>query len=254
VASARRTPTPFEEQNNWRYNAPPALVAQLAALPLPFSALAALPLAQSSITPAALHDEKILSREIGYLGEFPSLRLHLDVVFFDDRIKDLVGQYALPVSTIFGFFSPGYRYCLAYDNLNWANRHGTNVEIGWRRWQGARLNVAASRTIIESSDISVVDSTTSPRHTASTLFSQELPADTTFSVGYYRVGSMHWIGSSTMLPAYDRVDFRLGKRFRWGGNRMEVSWVTQNTFDPIPVIRPSTLDKRTSWLRLQYEY
>ncbi|MDP2809642.1 MAG: TonB-dependent receptor [Rhodocyclaceae bacterium] len=223
IAKARRTPTLYEDRINQRYDYPPGTL-----------------ISQSALTTAELSDEKILSRELAYLGEYPALRMNLDVRLFHDQIKDiLVTDSSSP---------PGFR------NSEYANLRGAGFDLRWRPWSGAHLTFTGSRTVIVSDKSDIVRS--APLHTASALFRQELPADTSVSLGYYRVGSMHWIGvsSTDVLPAFDRVDVRLAKRFRWGGHKAELSWVTQNTFDAVPVFRSTDLDRRTSWLRLQYEY
>ncbi len=257
VAAAQRTPTLFEDDVNTRFESPAALKALLAAYPNPLlrpflAPLAALPLAQSYLATSPVESERIESHELSYLGQFPAWRMNLEVTVFNDRLRDLLAAYRYPYPTILGgTTTEGFR------NRDWADTRGTNVELHWRPWEGARLIFAGSRTIIDSDNGDVAWSMTAPKHTASALFSQEFPAGTSLSLAYYRVGSMYWIGQSSkndVVPAFDRVDIRVAKRFKWGRHKAELSWVTQNVFNPIPVLTPTLLEKRTSWIRLQYEY
>lgn len=221
VSKARRTPTLFEDKTNQRFDLPWGL-----------------PPIQRALTTTELTDEKILSRELAYLGEYPIFKMNLDVRLFHDQLKDIL---AVDSST-----PPGYR------NSEYANLRGVGVDLRWRPWRGAHLTFAGSRSIIVSGNEDIVSS--APVHAVSVLLRQELPADTAFSLGYYRVGPMLWMGAGDNLPAFDRVDVVLTKRLRWGGHKAELSWVTQNTCDAVPVFRSTNLDRRTSWLRLQYEY
>lgn len=243
VSKARRTPTPFEDKVDWRYDPPAGLVPTLVLM-----GKGGLPLSQSGLNQAEPNDERILSREIAYLGEYPALKMNLDVRLFHDQIKDILVRYTYPYTTVLGTTTAGYR------NSEYANLRGAGIDLRWRPWRGAHLTFAGSRTIVVSDSTSIVHS--APLHTASALFRQELPAHTAVGLGYYRVGPMHWMGTGTdeYLPAFDRVDVVLTKRFRWGGHKAELSWVTQNTCDAVPVFRRTDLDRRTSWLRLQYEY
>lgn len=248
IAKARRTPTLFENQVYARYDPPAAVVPLL-------GPLASLPLALTRRTVEDLVDEKILSREIAYVGEIPQLRASVDIRAFHDQARDLLSQYQYANSgTILGGV---YNNSLGFRNGDHANVRGVGIDLRLRPWRGAAVTFAGSRTVIESNNGDTDWATSAPLHTVSLLFAQELPSEISMSLGYYRVGSMRWIGitrTDPLLPAVDRIDLRLAKRFRWGSHRAELSVVTQNTFDPMPVFQQNNLEKRTSWLRLDYEY
>lgn len=97
VASrANRMPNIFEQRANWSYrvvNLNPALNGSTEAT-----------FAQSAIAPGNLDAEKILSKEIGYTGNFPHHGLMLDVKVFDDKLSNLISD---PFSL--AYFSPANR-------------------------------------------------------------------------------------------------------------------------------------------------
>lgn len=79
---------------------------------------------QSARAPGSLGNEKILSREIGYLGNLPQYGILLDVKLFDDRLTDLISE-KLQVSD----FSP--------TNGNSARLRGAELQVNYEpndRW------------------------------------------------------------------------------------------------------------------------
>lgn len=245
MAKARRTPTLFEEHGDWRYDAPAGLLASLP------PALRSLPLAQSGRTVAALSDEHILSRELGYLGDFADWRLNVELRLFHDQVRDLIGQYRYPVQTILGLYDADYQEALGLRNESQASAHGAALDLRWQPWLGAQVNLSGSRTTVMTDSASLAKA--APKHTASLLFRQALPADTSVALGYYRVSRMAWRGGGD-IPPFDRLDLRLAKRFRWGGQTAEIAWVTQNILGTSPLFEPAYRDKRVSWLHIRYEY
>jgi iron complex outermembrane recepter protein len=259
LSNAHRTPTLFEENVNQRYEAPDSMKAFLAAVG--YSSLTSLPLAQSRLTSVDLKDERIRSREISYLGQFPAQRLNVDLSLFQHRMDGLIGWYRYPYATIMGQLPralgghPDYGYTYGYVNGDSARVLGQSASIDWRPLQGTRLYLAGSRTVIHADGPQAsLLSSSGPVHTASLLLSQELPANWQGSVGYYRVGPMAVLSGGDPLPATDRVDLRLAKRFPLGHSRAEVALVVQNATDSIPVFELKDLDRRTAWLNIRYEY
>ena len=249
-SKARRTPTLFEDRADMHFDSPPGLKALLG------PPLNALPFAQSYLQKNSVADEKISSKEISYMGEFPGLRMNLEVTAYYDHLRDMIAQYEYAYPSVVGILS-GAPLTTGFRNLDWANRRGINLNLRWQPRPGTRLDVVASRSIVESSNIDVNWSASAPRHTVGALWSEDLASDVSASLAYFHVDTMSWTdsGNAAMrLPDYDRFDVRLAKRFRWGGHRAELAWVTQNWLKPIPVSGAGYLDRRTSWLSLRYEY
>lgn len=258
ISRAQRNPVPFEESVNWNYAVPAPLAAAVAAIPPaliplippPWNTKLFLPIYKQVYVPSdGLASEKILSREIAYLGRFPSLRLNGEARWFDDRVRNLIYMHKVPFLTLEDNDSNQFR------NLDSATVRGTEGSLTWLPWPGGKLMVSAARTVIASSGIDADYSRTAPLHSGSALFSQELPWQVAASIAYYRCGSLTWLGGGDPIPAYNRVDVRLAKRLRWGAHKMELSWVTQNLNNaPYQDFVSALTNKRTSWLNIRYEY
>jgi iron complex outermembrane receptor protein len=218
-------------------------------LPAPWNTNVLRPvLVQAYFSSGGLTDEKILSREVAYLGTWPALRLSGEVRWFNDQTRDLIYVYQAAYPAVVPVTNN-------FRNMDWANVRGTEGSLRWTPWRGADLMIAAARTVIQSSDIDATYSTSAPLHTASMLFSQQLPWQTSVSLGYYRVGEMQWLGGGEPLPPYERFDVRLGKRFRWGQQTGELSWTSQDVLnDNYPDYQLTFRNKRISWLKFQYSF
>jgi iron complex outermembrane receptor protein len=82
LSRANRMPDIVEQRTNWSYRVtgltPPLLGATEAYF------------AQSALSPGNLEAERIVSKEIGYTGNFPQHGLMLDAKLFDDRLTRLI--------------------------------------------------------------------------------------------------------------------------------------------------------------------
>lgn len=84
VSRANRMPNIIEKRANWTYlttNLTPPLNGETQAY-----------FAQSARAPGDLQEEKIVSTEIGYLGNFPRYGLVVDAKLFDDRLSKLASE------------------------------------------------------------------------------------------------------------------------------------------------------------------
>ncbi len=260
ISQAQRNPTPYEEATDQSYAVPEQLRAAVLAIPRetvaripePYRTMLFLPIyKQPFLASGGLVSEKILSREIAYLGRFPSLRLNGELRWFNDHVRDLIYVYRISVPT----FSSINGNTGDFRNADTARLTGVEGSLHWSPWHGAQLLLAAARTRITSSNIDANYSRTSPTQTVSALFRQQLPWDLTASLGYYRVGAMQWLSDGDLLPATERCDLRLSRTFNWGPHRAEVSWMTQNlTGNAYPDFFNKLTAKRVSWLQLRYEY
>jgi iron complex outermembrane receptor protein len=256
ISQARRTPTLYEEFTNQSYPVPANLHALLVSLaprlPAPWSTTLLSPiLVQPYRASGGLVDERILSREIAYLGKLPALRLSGEVRWFWDHARDLIYLHRVPFPTA---LDPAAKTG-DIRNQDQADIRGVEGSLRWAPWSGATLTAAAARTVIESSNVDVNYSVTAPVHSVSALFRQELPGDMSASVAYYRVGPMTWLSGGDPLPAADRVDLRLGKRFNWGRQHLDVDLVVQNaTNEKSPEFDNLRYSERVTWLRFQYAF
>jgi iron complex outermembrane receptor protein len=260
VSKARRAPVLFEEHANSGIAVPDVLTPFLAPYIGVLTANERTILYQQYLSSGNLNDEQILSRELAYQGSWPALRLSGEIRMFSDQVKDLIYLHRIEFPTLLLFIRrlsdpTAISTTADFRNMDRATVRGVEGSFRWAPWQGANLMVAATRTVIDSSDIDAQYSRSAPTHTASALFSQQLPWQTSFNLAYYRVGSMQWLGGGEPLPAFERVDIGIGKRFRWGQRSAELSWITQNVFNSnYPDFEQELRNKRISWLRCQYSF
>ncbi|MBL8488767.1 MAG: TonB-dependent receptor [Rhodocyclaceae bacterium] len=227
---ARRTPTLFESHGNQSFDMPASIrdyLRFLLTLPLPPPTRAAIagyltrPLFTRYLASGNVGDERVLSREITYIGSLAGTGTHWELRWFSDQFKGMVAPYRVPYST------PFQSDTTDFANREWVREHGLELSLKARPWAGGHVQVAASRNIIESS--SADEAASGPVGTFSALVGQELPGAMTAGIGYRRTGSFTWLGTGgTALPAWDAWNFRLGRRFQWGGERVELAWVTQH--------------------------
>jgi iron complex outermembrane recepter protein len=260
VSRARRAPTPFEYSANASYAVPPALHSYLVShfpwlLP-PWNTI----LYQQYRSNGGLSDERILSREIAYLGNWPGLRMSVEVRAFRDQVKDLIYVHRIEYPSLdlaIRRLTDPFAESTTFDfrNMDRATLRGVEGSFRWVPWTGADLMVSAARTVIESSNIDAQYNLSAPNSTASLLFSQRLPRETSVSFAYYRVGAMQWLGGGEPMPTTHRLDIRVAKTLHWGGHNAEVAWVTQNVLNSDdPEFQTVQRNKRQSWLRVHYSY
>jgi iron complex outermembrane receptor protein len=260
ISQAQRNPTPYEEATDQGYAVPEQLRAAVLAIPRdtvaripePYRTMLFLPIyKQPFLASGGLVSERILSREIAYLGRFPSLRLDAELRWFSDHVRDLIYVYRISVPT----FSSIGGNTGDFRNADTARVTGVEGSLQWTAWHGAHLLVAAARTRIASSNIDANYSLTAPTQTVSALLRQQLPWNLSASLGYYRVGAMQWLSDGNLLPTTERCDLRLSRSFNWEAHRAEVSWVTQNlTGNAYPDFFSKLTARRVSWLQLRYDY
>lgn len=260
VARARRTPTPYEQEFNWRYELPTGLRDLLSGMPAPYSSYVGLPLAVSVKSEKDLDDERIRSGELSYLWHPAGNRLGAELHVFEHRLEKMLAQYQYPYTAILGIIDPHqpskYSVALGFDNRNSARIRGGSGLIRWRPWPGGLVYLVGSQSVIHANgpDAEVIE-VSAPKHTWSLLLSQELPEGWRCSTAYYRVGSMRTLSGGDELSPTERVDVTLAKRFRLANSlAMELSVTVQNANGGIPVFEEEDIDRRTSWLGIRIDY
>jgi len=215
VSVAYRTPS-LAETN------PPAL--QPGALYLP-SAIA---------TSAGLQPERLVSHEIGYLGEMRDWRTLLDIRLFKNHVGN--GIYLDNKQTFVNGMSSDYRgfeatvkHSFSQDsNLAVNFAHETCSSNSPSLWAaGVRYFRPASPWISDKLSSSI------PKNSASLLYSQRLAQGLSFSAAYYYQGSLQPFdrGAIDYQPIQRRTDIRVAKTFRRDdGLTGELAVVVQNLF------------------------
>jgi iron complex outermembrane recepter protein len=201
VSQGTRTPDLFEETAKWSYT--------VANLNPPLNGTTTTPFYQSAFSKGGLNEERILSKEIGYLLNMPSAGVVLDVKFFDDRLSDLISE-KLQVSN----FMP--------TNGNSVRLRGAEAQVNLElspSWSGhltyAYLDNFDATTLYERAQYS--------RNSGSLSVTHKLDAGWWYSLAYYGAS-----GNGLGQSAYGRTDLTVGKSFNVGGSRLTASLVVSH--------------------------
>ncbi|HET9463761.1 MAG TPA: TonB-dependent receptor [Thiobacillus sp.] len=197
LSEAYRSPTFFEQEGN-----------------LTYYTTTGDPVAQLFAPSDPLRPERILSREIGYIGLYPAMRLQLDAKLFHDTIHDFINSKG----------SPG-----RFNNRDDFTVRGGDLQLNWQPFQALRLSAQYARAFIKadpSIDRDLVQS--APRNTFSLLARYDLGLGWAASAGVYRSGRMKWLSEGDLTQAFTRWDARLARRWIWQGNEVEAAVVGQN--------------------------
>jgi iron complex outermembrane receptor protein len=194
----------------------------------------ALFVASNNVTSPGLVPEKLVSHEIGYLGEFPDLSASLDLRLFSDELDDgtyiaSTNKFKNGVSSLYQGFEATFKH-----TFNWNGELTANFAHELASSNGPAL-VAAGQTSLRSNsqwDNDILSAST-PRNNLSLLYSQRLPEQLSLSVAYYRQDALQPFdrGAVDYQPIQNRVDVRIAKGFKQaGGISGDLALVVQNLF------------------------
>ena len=236
VSRAYRPPSTFEKFGNIRYRDPSSGTL----------------LGVTTVARGGVQAEGVLSREIGYLGEFPDLGLSLDVRGFQEEVRDFIRMSNYPLS--YGLRCPASEPACATDYINGENFniHGIEYQIRWQPWRGGQVLFSESRVDSGWTDNGTFNAR--PFSSSSLMFVQQLPAGLDFSLMYYQSDSTNFPGTASPLaPAMSRTDLRLAKQFRAGTQRGEISFVLQNMGAAYQDFLPDFYFRRQAYVMLRLD-
>lgn len=173
------------------------------------------------LSAGGLRPEKMLSREIGYLGEFSATGVTVDARIYSDQVSDII--FIDPRTLVFG----GRPY--SFRNLLSANYRGVEGTLKYR-WnvrsslvfnyarQHASCSVTGTLTqpvflpILQTGYADVYSSTV-PLNSGSILLDQQMMHDLRFSAGYYYQEQVQVLDAQQTQPVQRRLDLRIAKTF-----------------------------------------
>ena len=212
--------TPALAELNYRILVPPA-TGTPGALLVP----------NQTISSLGLMPEKMFSREIGYLGEFPTLATSLDLRMFSDQLGQ--GIYAdLAARHFVNGFTAAYQGIEATIKHSMGDASDLTVNFAHEL---ARSNAVAVG--LGGGDFATADTLaiSTPLNSASMLYSRRFSHDVSFSTAYYYQDALQPFartGSFDRQLMQRRTDMRLAKAFNQGnGVKGEIAFVLQNVFD-----------------------
>jgi len=190
-----------------------------------------------------LDPERILSREIGYLGQWPTARLEMDVRLFDDDIDDFIGDAAVDV----------YPDAIRTKEFQYANRgsvhsRGGEIQLRWRPLPTFDMSAYFAHVLL-SSDFPEINvgkdiPMSAPRNSWG-LLARYLPGGGwESSLMVQGAGDIKWLQDGDLTEGFTRVDVRLARRWNWQGNELEAAVVGQNLLDDYTEFRDTNIFSR----------
>jgi outer membrane receptor for ferrienterochelin and colicin len=215
VTRGYRSPTYLEEKGNW-----------------------GVPGDQFRIPAINFGPESTVSTELGYVGDFPRLGMRINARLFHDHLRDLVDdEFPKPV------VAPGDTVLRAVNHLN-ARIWGGEYQLQWRPDAYSRVILSQSVAWVEGNDPIDVEQAV-PKHTLGLLAMRGFAGGIKGSLGYYWVSDLKWQGDGNLIKQHDRVDMRLAKQWKSGGNRFEAAVVGQALDGPtFEYEQPFTFERR----------
>lgn len=204
VSRAYRNPSLFEERGNYH-----------------FPQLGNYTIYQSS---GNLRPESILSREIGYLGEFPEHGFSFDARIYSDQLSDIIYETENIPKDYVNLFNAEHNGLEITTKHQWGNRNQLTFNYAYQ---------------VLSSNLSVTYagaySDSMPRNMLSALYSKTFAGEIALSLGYYQQDSMLPIdrGPYDRQSFTTRWDMRVAKGFRKqkDGSEIEIALVVQGLLD-----------------------
>jgi iron complex outermembrane receptor protein len=189
-----------------------------------------------------LQPERIMSHEIGYIGNFPSVHTVVELKVFNDHIQNLIAANGTTAAynTPAGYFDLNTIFGLpaVFRNGDWAKQWGHELSMTYRPSGTSFVTFSWSRLDMDDHDRvgkNFDDATPSVSGAPDTyrFFASHRFASGFSLSGFYQYeDELLALGDSDNKPFSRRWDVRLAKEFQAGlGMKGELAWVTQNLFN-----------------------
>jgi len=240
VSRAYRSPTFFEEKGNHTISKTTGATLDVVTVPS-----------------GGLEPERILSREIGYVGHWRPARLEMDVRLYRDHIENFVGMVKVLPNPAYdaGSFQPKV---FTADNLDSINAQGGEVQL---RWQPSRaLDVSAHYARVFLSTNSQDPSfgrdipQSAPRNSWGLLARYQLGNGWDASVFAQGSDAQLWLTEGDETEAFTRIDVRLARRWKWQGYDLDAALVGQNLGRDYQEFRDTNVFSRRVYASLSFAW
>jgi len=240
ISRAYRSPTFFEEHGKQVYQQETGGVLDIFTVP------------SDGLAP-----ERVLSRELAYLGVWRAARFDFDVRLFDDQIDNFIGYERDDYDTSDGVF-PGRSREFKYSNIGKATSRGGEIQLRWRPTD--RLDVSAHYARV------FLDTNTSepgfnqdipksaPRNSGGLLARYRLNHGWETSLFAQRSDTQKWLTPGDDTEAFTRVDLRLARRWKWQGYDLDAALVGQNLGRDYQEFRDTNVFSRRVYASLSFAW
>lgn len=220
VSSAVRTPSYLEQKFQGRVIAPTILP------PLAY-------LRQYFANRGHVDPERIVSREIGYIGVVGNLSL--DTRLYYDTITDLIQQEGINNFQAAPNFivPPDLPEPFNYSNVGNSSTRGFETQLQWRMATGTRLiaNYAHIHIFGDEKNLERNFLNSAPSDSVSALLSQRFNEDWNGSLAYYASSATAMLGDGNPVSSARHWDARLARKFALGRYQGELAATVHNLTD-----------------------
>jgi iron complex outermembrane recepter protein len=219
ASSALRTPNYVEEKFNRSYQIPTID---------PNTTL----LEKVDVNDGKVNPERIISKEIGYLGKVG--RLDIDARLFYDIISDHIRRVNTPYVSPPGFdVITDNRRIERAVNLGTAEVNGFETQLKWQLANKTNLlfNFAHVRIRETKEELTRNYEQSMPSNTISALLTHRFNQHWDGSIVYYQSSEATLLGDGDNVDLIRKCDVRLARRFEAGSWHGEVSAVVENLFN-----------------------
>lgn len=208
MARSYRPPSVFETDGDVRYTAK----GQLLKITV---------LARGNVAP-----ETVLTRELGYYGNYSWLNSSLDVRLFDEVMSGLIQTTSYTAQV------DGKSFPETVDYVNGDSLTLRGLELQWsgRPWPGAQLgfNHTYTNLIFSSPPTKDTLANTMPESASSLFFSQQFPQGWRFSMSHQNSNPFRLQRTGDYKQYISRTDWRLSKTLLVGRHAGEIALTVQN--------------------------
>ncbi|MDI1297634.1 TonB-dependent siderophore receptor [Methylotenera sp.] len=181
-----------------------------------------------------LNPERIISKEIGYLGDFG--KFSLDARVFYDNIHDYIKSDIDRTTPLLAVTSSGYvliKQPTVYTNAGDVNVKGFEAQAKWHATKDTHLLFNYAYVNINADGNQTADTITMsmPRDTISALLTHRFSSEWDASYAYYQTSEVTALGDGNYVGLARRSDIRLARKFKAERISGEVSAVVENLFN-----------------------
>lgn len=217
ISKAYRNPSLYEERGN--YHLPPPIGVTL------YQAT------------GNLRPESVISREIGYLGEFPDYGSSIDVRIYHDQLSDIIFEYHDPANiqpiTVLNMFDAEHDGVEITSKHQWGERNMLTLNYTYQVATSQYINPYTADSTVGYAGTAYSQGV--PRNLISALYSKTFADQWMFSLGYYQQDTMLTVDRSWYDRQYftSRWDMRLSKGFKLDshGTQGEIALTVQGVTD-----------------------
>lgn len=204
-----------------------------------------------------LKPERVVSRELAYLGQWPAMHMEWDVRLYRDRISNFIGEMKdnyvadLPPGA-----SPSNEF--RYENIGTVDAQGGEIQLRWRpspQWDisahYARVHLDAD-TIRDNFNEDIPLS--APRNSWGLLARYRFDAGWEASVGAWHYDDTKWLSEGDLVQNHTRIDARLARRWTWQGREVEAAVVGQNLGEDYAEFRDTNIFSRRVYGSLSFAW